>query len=90
MPADAAPGPAPSNGNLTDLSGLLDTGPYLTEHSDIVALMVAEHQIHVQNVMTRASWEARSADETDPASSDIETLAEALRRAPGPGHAVRG
>ncbi len=76
VPADAAPGRAPSNGNLTDLSGLLDTGPYLTEHSDIVALMVAEHQIHVQNVMTRASWEARSADETAPA--DIETLAEAL------------
>ena len=40
VPADAAPGRAPSNGNLTDLSGLLDTGPYLTEHSDIVALMV--------------------------------------------------
>ena len=78
VPADAASGRAPSNGNLTDLTGLLDAGLYLTGHSDIVALMVAEHQIHVQNVMTRASWDARSADVTDPTSSDIVTLAEPL------------
>ena len=64
-----SPNPAASTrGNLTDLSALLDTAPYLTGHSDIVALMVAEHQIHVHNVMTRASWEVRNADESDRAA----------------------
>ncbi len=47
-------------GNLTDLSRLLDTSRYLTGHSDIVALLVLEHQIHVQNLITRANWEART------------------------------
>ena len=44
---DPAPSSEATNGNRTDLSGLLDTDPYLTRHSDIVALMVVEHQIHV-------------------------------------------
>lgn len=48
-------------GNLTDLSALLDTSRYLTPHSDIVALLVLEHQIAVQNMITRANWEARTA-----------------------------
>jgi hypothetical protein len=57
-----------TNGNLTDLSGLLDTDPYLTGHSDIVALMVVEHQIHVQNLLTRVNWEVRTllAEQTQP------------------------
>jgi hypothetical protein len=61
--------PAPAAvGNLSELSGLLDTGPYLTEHSDIVALMVVEHQIHVQNLLTRLNWEARKllAEQAEP------------------------
>ena len=49
-----------TNGNRTDLSGLLDTDPYLTRHSDVVALMVVEHQIHVQNLLTRVNWEVRT------------------------------
>ena len=81
VPADAALDQVPSSGNLTDLTGLLDTEPYLTGHSDIVALMVAEHQINVHNIMTRASWDARSAEVTDPASPDIEPLAEPLVQA---------
>ncbi len=49
-----------ADGNRTDLSGLLDTDPYLTGHSDIVALMVVEHQIYVQNLLTRVNWEVRT------------------------------
>ena len=30
---------------------------HLTRHSDIVALMVVEHQINVQNLLTRVNWE---------------------------------
>ena len=47
--------------NLTDLSKLVDVQPYLTPHSDLVALMVLEHQIDAQNFLTRANFETRIA-----------------------------
>lgn len=47
--------------NLVDLDELVDTSPYLTPHSDIVALMVLGHQTHVHNLITRANFETRSA-----------------------------
>ncbi len=40
--------------NVTDLSNYFDTRPYLTDSSDIVALMVLEHQCEMQNVLSRA------------------------------------
>ncbi len=50
-----------SGANVTDLSSRLHVGPYLTPHSDLVALMVLEHQSQMQNFITRANYEARSA-----------------------------
>jgi hypothetical protein len=47
--------------NLTDLSKRIDTSPYLTPHSDIVALMVLEHQTQTHNALIRANYEARIA-----------------------------
>lgn len=47
--------------NVTDLEELFDTEPYLSPHSDIVALMVAEHQTQVHNYLTHASYEGRIA-----------------------------
>jgi hypothetical protein len=47
--------------NLEQLKTLFDRSPYLTEHSDIVALMVLEHQTQMQNLITRANFEARIA-----------------------------
>jgi hypothetical protein len=47
--------------NVTDLKGRLDAGAYLTPHSDIVALMVLEHQTRMQNLITRVNWETRMA-----------------------------
>lgn len=41
--------------NLTTLAEKLDTSPYLSPHSDIVAHMVLEHQTYVHNLITRAS-----------------------------------
>ena len=41
------------------LEGQFDLGGYLTPYSDIVALMVLEHQAHFANLVTRATWEAR-------------------------------
>ena len=47
-------------GNLDNLKGLLDTRPYLTDKSDIVALLVFEHQAYVENFITRANFKART------------------------------
>ena len=41
--------------NVTDLSKLFTTSMYLTPHSDIVALMVLEHQAEMHNCLTRAT-----------------------------------
>ena len=50
-----------SGANVTDLSNRIDTSNYLTPHSDIVALMVLEHQTRMHNLITRANYEARIA-----------------------------
>lgn len=47
--------------NVTDLSGRFSTDWYLSPHSDIVALMVFEHQTHVQNLLTQAMFTTRQA-----------------------------
>lgn len=47
--------------NLTDLSERLDVEPYLTPHSDLVALMVLEHQTQMHNFITAANYENRRA-----------------------------
>ena len=41
--------------NITDLSALVNTTPYLTAHSDIVALMVLQHQTTMHNILTAAN-----------------------------------
>lgn len=50
-----------SPGNLLELNTLIDVSPYLTSSSDIVALMVFEHQCQMQNLIIRANYEARKA-----------------------------
>jgi hypothetical protein len=47
--------------NVTDLNGLVDTGPYPSDHSDIAALMVLEHQTQMHNAITAAGYHARIA-----------------------------
>ena len=47
--------------NLESLQGLLDSPDYPTPYSDVVALMVFEHQMHMMNMFTRVGWEARVA-----------------------------
>lgn len=47
--------------NVTDLKGRIDIGHYLGGHSDIVALMVLEHQTRMTNLITRVSYETRMA-----------------------------
>ena len=52
--ADIAP-------KLTTGSPAFDTAAYLTPHSDVVALMVLNHQTHMTNLLIRLGWQARIA-----------------------------
>ena len=47
--------------NIIDLKGIVDAAPYLTRHSDIVALMVLEHQTRMHNLFTRVGYETKVA-----------------------------
>jgi hypothetical protein len=44
-----------------------DSGAYLSPYSDIVALMIFEHQTRMQNLITRVGWETRMALESQTA-----------------------
>lgn len=55
-------GPGETTGlNVTDLSGRFSTSGYLSPHSDLIALMVMEHQAGGHNALTRASFDVRRA-----------------------------
>ena len=47
--------------NRTSLRGLVDLDPYLTPHSDIVALTVLAHQTAFHNYVARVNYETRVA-----------------------------
>jgi hypothetical protein len=51
----------PEGQNVTSLKNFFDTSAYLTPHSDIVALMVLEHQAEAHNLIARASIQTRLA-----------------------------
>ena len=55
-PIDPEPG-----ANLSSLGRLFRTSPYLQSTSDLVSLMVLEHQSQMHNLITRASFETRRA-----------------------------
>lgn len=66
-----------SGANVSDLRSRVDTKPYLTRHSDIVALMVLAHQTHLHNLITLAGYKTLYSDST---SSSLEDLAEQIVR----------
>jgi hypothetical protein len=47
--------------NAESLKERFDSPHYLTPHSDIVALLVFEHQMRMMNLLTRIGWETRVA-----------------------------
>ncbi len=53
---------------LASLASRIDTSLYLSPYSDIVALLVFDHQMHMMNLLTRVGWEARAAKLEQPAS----------------------
>ncbi len=58
------PGPSLRQGtqNLTRLDDKLDMSKYLTPGSDLVALLVLEHQVRMTNLITRIGWDFRIAE----------------------------
>jgi len=50
----------PNTLNLRSLDGKFDTSAYLSSHSDVVALMVFNHQMMMMNLLTRVGWETRA------------------------------
>jgi hypothetical protein len=83
--ATAAPGVqlydmvSPTTVNVTSLEGRFDTSGYLSAHSDIVALMVLEHQARMLNLMTRVGWEGRvGADAGRPLRESVDELVDYL------------
>ena len=45
--------------NRVSMEGAFDLAGYPTPYSDVVALLVLEHQSHLMNLITRAGWESR-------------------------------
>jgi hypothetical protein len=71
-------------GNRADLEGLIDPSPYLADTSDIVALLVIQHQTDVQNAITRARFDAVTALDTlvpDARAGRLAEIAEPLLEA---------
>jgi hypothetical protein len=71
--------------NLKQLDRLFDTENYLTPHSDLVALLVLEHQSQMHNLIARASFEARIATHYDRGINEalgrpIDTVSESTGR----------
>ncbi|MEZ6125836.1 MAG: hypothetical protein R3C49_22140 [Planctomycetaceae bacterium] len=63
--------------NLTDLSARIDVSRYLSPHSDIVALLVLQHQVRMHNAITAANHAGRLTER------DMEVMNRALERDPG-------
>jgi len=57
------PKPMPQPPPRASLEGLFNLDGYLTPYSDVVALMVLEHQAAFSNLVTRAAWETRLGEE---------------------------
>jgi len=60
------------------LQGKFDLAGYLSPYSDIVALMVFDHQLHMMNLLARLSWEARAAEGKSDAAALVDGVAREL------------
>ena len=65
-------------GNITNLTGRFDTKPYLSPHSDIVALMVLGHQTHIHNLITVTSTNLQASPAESAIKEEGESLLEAM------------
>jgi hypothetical protein len=75
---EAGPSPVPAK---TTVDGEFDRTGYLTPFSDVVALMLLEHQTRATNLITRAGWEYRVAAHDAPATVSAGALPPRVREA---------
>ncbi|MCA9192610.1 MAG: hypothetical protein KDB03_12635 [Planctomycetales bacterium] len=71
--------------NLNCLDEYFDGRPYLSKHSDLVALMMLEHQSQMHNILARAAIETRIAEHYDQGINEalgrpIDTVSESTKR----------
>jgi hypothetical protein len=74
-PLDMDAGVEPRTIPLTTLRGTFDTDVYLSPYSDVAALMVFDHQVHMTNLLARMSWEARAAEGRPDAAMLVDAVA---------------
>jgi hypothetical protein len=60
--------------SLASLKSLFDTTPYLRDTSDIVALLVLEHQVTVHNQISHANYKSRTLLDRELPGRDVATL----------------
>jgi hypothetical protein len=60
--------------NLTTLGSLFDTTPYLTDKSDVVALLVLQHQVDIHNLIIHANYKCRMLMERASPGSSVRDL----------------
>lgn len=65
--------------NVRDLRALFDPRPYPVPTSDVVALLVLEHQTQVTNLLTRVAWRAAMATAPGGRPAPGPTLADDIR-----------
>ena len=64
---------------LSSVSARFDASDYLSPYSDVVALLVQNHQVHMTNLLTRLGWEARiAANQGAPAPARMRDTAREL------------
>ena len=61
---------------LESLKGKFNPEGYLSSQSDIVALMVFDHQMYMMNLFTRVGWEIRASSHDEGGKPDADLLRE--------------
>lgn len=79
-PDAADPQDTPAAPTFESLTGSIDRS-YLSPRSDVVALLVLEHQAHLANLLTRTGWEARLETFTAPPASRATALSARVHEA---------
>ena len=60
--------------NLASLPPAVDAARYVTKHSDITALMVLTHQTELHNLISKVSYEVRSAIQDEGVSTSLSDI----------------
>lgn len=71
-------GNRPGQGSLQSLHGQFDRSGYLTDYSDVVALMTFEHQTRAATLITRLAWETRTGESGERVKEAVNSLVDYL------------